>query len=270
MKQRLISAAVGLVILAAVLFLYDTPVLTIALAFLSGVAVYELLAATRYLPSRAGGLLCALFAGSSIFLLKYDGDSYFFFLTLFWTALVAYMLMAHRRFSFVQLSISAFTSMAVPLSFATVFALSDMEQEGPIYLLLVCVAAWVTDAAAFFVGKAVGKRKMAPHISPNKTIEGAIGGLAATAIIFPLVCYGYAHLALTNGSVSLLNALLIGLLCAFFGMMGDLFASAIKRETGIKDYGRIMPGHGGVMDRFDSFLFVAPSLFFLIHLFPIF
>lgn len=265
MKKRVISGAVGIVLLVFILTLYNTPVLTAALALLSGIAVYEVLIPTHYMTSKAGGVLCALFAGVSIFVVESHKEVYLFTLVLFLAVLIASALLSHRRFSFQQICVCAFIVVAIPLSFSTVLQMKEM-----IYLILVCVAAWVTDMGAYFVGRAFGKRKMAHNISPNKTVEGAIGGLISAGVLFPLTCYIYCRVASVSMDFSIVNAIIIGLLCAFFGMMGDLFASLIKRETGIKDFGKIMPGHGGIMDRFDSFLFVAPTLFYLVKILPIF
>lgn len=265
MKQRVISAAVGIVLLVIVLSLYDTPVLTAALACITAIAVYEVLVSTHYLPTKSGGVLCALFAGASVFMIQHGEALYLPAVVLFVAVLIGCALKFHRQFSFQQLTVCVFTATAIPLAFSTI-----LMMDGIIYLILTCIAAWVTDMGAFFVGRAFGKRKLAPEISPYKTVEGAIGGLACAGIIFPAVCYGYWHFSHLGAGLSLSHAVLIGVVCAVTGMMGDLFASVIKRQTGIKDFGKIMPGHGGVMDRFDSFLFVAPTLYFLSRLFPIF
>ena len=270
LKQRLISAVVGIGLLAGVLILYNTYVLIAALAILSAIAVYELLVNTKFLTSRADGIICSLYAGCCIFLIKQGVKFYVLALIAFWVILILCKLAFHKQFTFLQLTVCVFAATAIPLSFATVMMMIHSKQEGPIYFILACIAAWVTDSAAFIVGNLCGKRKIAPEISPNKTLEGVIGGLVATGILFPLACYGYWRFALPHIKFSFSNALIVGLVCAFSGMLGDLFASTIKRETGIKDFGNIMPGHGGVMDRFDSFLFVAPTLYFLIQLIPIF
>ncbi len=269
MKQRLITAAVGLAVLFVVLYFFDTPVLTAALAVLSGIAVYEVLITPRYLTTRVGGLFCALFAGGSVFLLSVEKRFYFLALLFFLIILFALMLLFHETFSFSALSVCAFTCVVLPLSFSTIFMMRNAGQDGLFYLILVCIAAWVTDSAAYFIGRAFGKHKMSPKLSPHKTVEGAIGGVVVTGILFPLFCFGYWKLFRETMDFSLLHAVIVGLLCTLSGMAGDLFASAIKRQTGVKDFGKIMPGHGGVMDRFDSFLFVAPTLCLLLWAFPI-
>ena len=120
-------------------------------------------------------------------------------------------------------------------------------------MLFVAVCVWATDTFAYLIGRTVGKHKLAPRLSPGKTVEGALGGLLGA------VCAGMAfghwiHLSLATG-------LAVGAIAGTVGQIGDLFESALKRELGIKDFGRLLPGHGGVLDRFDSLLFVAPCAF---------
>jgi len=116
------------------------------------------------------------------------------------------------------------------------------------FLTLFCV--WATDSFAFFVGKKWGKRKLAPSVSPNKTVEGALGGLAAALVVGAL----FGQILLGKP----VAGLLIGAIAGIFGQLGDLFESALKRNIGVKDLGGIIPGHGGILDRFDSLLFAAP------------
>jgi phosphatidate cytidylyltransferase len=115
---------------------------------------------------------------------------------------------------------------------------------------------WATDSCAFFVGKAIGKNKLAPKFSPHKTVEGAIGGMCG-GILFGAVA---GQLLLGN----IRGGLIVGLIAGVLGQIGDIFESAIKREIGVKDLGTIMPGHGGVLDRFDSLLFVGPMVALLL------
>lgn len=121
---------------------------------------------------------------------------------------------------------------------------------GEALVLLTALCVWATDSFALFVGRAMGRRKLAPRLSPGKTVEGALGGLVASLLVGAL--FGAWILESLN------VGLIIGLIAGVFGQVGDLFASALKREAGIKDFGRLLPGHGGVLDRFDSLLFVAP------------
>jgi phosphatidate cytidylyltransferase len=122
--------------------------------------------------------------------------------------------------------------------------------RGAWVMLCVAVCVWSTDTFAFFTGKAIGNHKLAPKLSPGKTMEGFIGGLLGAVIAGALFGH-WIGLAWANGAV-------IGAIAGLIGPLGDLFESGLKRELGIKDFGNLMPGHGGVLDRFDSLMFVAP------------
>ena len=128
-------------------------------------------------------------------------------------------------------------------------------------LLYVSICVWASDTLAYFAGRSLGRHKLAPTLSPNKTVEGALGGLCG-AITTGAVFGYWIHLPMLHG-------LVVGLLAGVLGPLGDLFESALKRELGIKDFGTLMPGHGGALDRIDSMLFVVPVayvyLVFLIH-----
>lgn len=130
--------------------------------------------------------------------------------------------------------------------------LTALRARGVSVLLFTAICVWTTDSAALFVGRAYGRQKLAPVLSPHKTAEGAIGGFIG-ALIVGAVCGVWFFSSWSVG-------LLVGALVGTIGQMGDLFESALKREAGIKDFGSILPGHGGILDRFDSFLFVAPAV----------
>ena len=140
---------------------------------------------------------------------------------------------------------------------------SLMKEEAfvnPNYLLiLTIVATFSTDTFAYFVGKAIGKRKLCPAISPKKTIAGSIGGGVASLILVTVL--GFVLNWVYNISINPIHFVLIGLLGGTFSQIGDLTASAIKRYCGLKNYGNIMPGHGGILDRIDSLLFVLPVVY---------
>ncbi|MCL2855566.1 MAG: phosphatidate cytidylyltransferase [Defluviitaleaceae bacterium] len=143
-----------------------------------------------------------------------------------------------------------------------IFAVVVMRQQLGLYLAwMIFIAAWGSDTGAYFCGKAFGKRKLVPKLSPNKTVAGSVGGAITAAVLS--VTYGVIlhHLGIWefgNLTIGLLSFAAFGLLGAIFAQCGDLAASAIKRHVGIKDFGQLIPGHGGILDRFDSILFVAP------------
>jgi len=139
-------------------------------------------------------------------------------------------------------------------------SVSVIRQVYDLWLVwLIFIAAWGCDTGAYFVGRAIGKRKLAPVISPKKTVEGAIGGvvIAASLCVLYALILNHFEIWLFDSHYYLWFAA-FGAFGAVLGQAGDLSASAVKRKVGIKDYGNIMPGHGGVLDRFDSIIFVAP------------
>lgn len=128
---------------------------------------------------------------------------------------------------------------------------------GAALALTTAIAVWLTDTGAYFVGRARGRRRLAQNVSPNKTVEGALGGLAGGALGGVAAGWLLAH--------NPLMGLVAGMVAGTIGQMGDLFESAMKRELGLKDLGAIMPGHGGVLDRFDSLLFAAPAVYLALY-----
>ena len=170
-----------------------------------------------------------------------------------------------------------FTSIASSIAFAAyvlfcIYSIVRLKYIMPIesygydaaFLVLLCAGiAWGGDSMAYFAGYFFGKHKMAPKLSPKKTIEGAVGGIAGSIVIALLMTYVYSLTPYSANSVvsdigkNWIFLVIFAAVGSFVGIVGDLFASAVKRQQGIKDYGNIMPGHGGVLDRFDSFFLVA-------------
>lgn len=159
----------------------------------------------------------------------------------------------NKNYNIKEISINVLIGLYVPYSLIHISFL-----EGNILVWLIFIIAFSTDTFAYFSGRLFGKRKLAPTLSPNKTIEGAIGGLIGS-----LVCTIIFVQVFDLGNISLYAAL--GVICSIVSMIGDLAASKMKREIGIKDYGNIMPGHGGVLDRFDSIILISPLIFNFIN-----
>lgn len=149
-----------------------------------------------------------------------------------------------------------------------ILAIIRDKEYGAYIVVLIFLSASTTDTFAYFVGKAIGKHKLAPHLSPNKTIEGSVGGSLISTLVFlacALIFDNYFNVFEVT-STSVIIILLVGLLASIVSQLGDLSASAIKRITGIKDYGHLIPGHGGIMDRMDSTLFTAPALYIILYI----
>ncbi|MDO4710571.1 MAG: phosphatidate cytidylyltransferase [Peptostreptococcaceae bacterium] len=163
----------------------------------------------------------------------------------------AYMIIM-RKIRIEDLMVTLLGFVYIPVFLSHINLLSNM---GSIYVWLVFIFAWVSDTSAYFSGVFFGKRKLIPQISPKKTIEGSIGGILGT-VIFTVV---FAMAFKEQNPMYFVPLAIIG---SIFSQLGDLFASAIKRQLQIKDYGNIIPGHGGVLDRFDSILFTAPLTYY--------
>ena len=172
---------------------------------------------------------------------------------------VAMIIIGNLYVAYLMLHIILVRSMTVELEY-------EIIDVGQMFIWLVFVGAIATDTFAYFTGFFFGKRKLWPDVSPKKTVEGAIGGTLGCGGSF--VVYGLIlEYLLPQFEVSLLLMFMLGLLCALAAQLGDLVASVIKRQYGVKDFGKILPGHGGVLDRFDSILFVAPVVYlFILHI----
>lgn len=159
--------------------------------------------------------------------------------------------------SFAHLILLRFTDDAVMIE----TAMGSISAGGAL-LWVAFVGTWASDTFAFFVGSRIGKHKLCPTISPGKTVEGFIGGIVGTILLL----VGLAHLF----HFSILHMSILGVCIAIVATIGDLVESSIKRLTGIKDSGQLLPGHGGALDRFDSIMFTVPFVYYYIHLFKLY
>lgn len=164
--------------------------------------------------------------------------------------------------------VGCFSSMVIIRYTNANIGMNDTSVEGKYVYLLAFLGAWVCDTFAYFVGRFLGKHKLIPEISPKKTIEGSIGGILFTIGGFAL--YGLIVNNAFGQSLSYLKLCVLGLILSIVSQIGDLLASSIKRQYDIKDYGNLFPGHGGVLDRFDSVMLTAPTLFVISVIFRLF
>lgn len=269
MKTRIISAIAGLVLLFAVLFLFETAVLDIAVAALSVMAVYEMINAVGLAGKKRFTAVCAIFAAffSSRFFMAFISESVFIEL-LFGIVVLIYVLADHKEIKATEAAFAFFFTVFIPRAFLTILIFRDYGN--PVSYLLVgtsLAVAWLNDTCAYFSGYFFGKRKLCPEISPKKTVEGAIGGVFGDVVVCSILAFAFSKV--TGCPINWVSFVIFVPFGAIAAIFGDLCASIIKRQLGIKDYGKIMPGHGGVMDRFDSWIFVAPLLYIWNMYFPI-
>jgi len=167
----------------------------------------------------------------------------------------------HEKISPQDVMINIFGFFYVGILLSHVY-LVRAHEFGAYFVWFIFISAWACDTCAYFSGMLFGKRKLAPNLSPKKTIEGAIGGTLGAAVIGGI----YGHFISIDAGINLvILGAIIGFVGAIFAQFGDLSASAIKRHLGIKDYGNLIPGHGGILDRFDSVIFTAPMVYLVLR-----
>ena len=270
MVKRILVAVVCIPLLLALIY-GVSPVypwaLCLLMAALSMIAVHEVLWSTGFLKhARISGYSIVL-AGLIPFWVYYDGGSLSALCGLFVyvVLLFAEAIAAHKRISLEKLGGAFFLTLVIPYFLSSFLRIRQMEHWQWL-VLLPLVSAFLSDAFALFAGMAFGKHKLAPELSPKKTWEGAAGGFLGATV--STVIYGAVLRFGFDVPVDYLCLALYGALGSIFSQLGDLAFSYIKREYGLKDFGNIFPGHGGVLDRFDSVIFCAPLTELLIRFLP--
>lgn len=265
LKQRIITGA-ALVVALIVILILGTPFVEIAIALLASIAVMELFGAVK-LSGNKILMIVSVIGTVGLVAVQYFGAHFFNPVMYVYILALFLIYMANmNRFSFEEIAKTFFITIYVAFMFAHIILVRNMEY-GNFLIWVVLIGAFVTDTAALFGGKFFGRHKLCPKLSPKKTVEGSISGILGCVIctlIFCLICnIGFGL------EINYLWAVVIGLGASIVSQLGDLSASCIKRQFGIKDYGKIFPGHGGVMDRFDSLFFVAPFVYYMLLIQPI-
>lgn len=268
MKTRVI-VAVALLPLLLIVVLALPPVWTAVLvAAMSVVAVWELLHETG-LVSHGRLIAYSAILAAAVCFWSFFGCPMTWALAgllLYFAAVFCEMLAAHARLRFESVAVSAFGALVVPLCLSALVRILILP-DGKFYIMVAFILAFTADSGAYFAGRAFGKHKLAPVISPKKTVEGSIGGIFSSVLF--MLLYGLVLQLAFDRSFRYVWAVLYGILGALGSMLGDLTFSVIKRQVGIKDYGKLLPGHGGILDRFDSMTVVAPLTEVLILLVPL-
>lgn len=274
MKSRIITGVVGGGLLLAILLLCPDICLNIAFVLVCALAMYEVLIVTRFVEHK--GLMAAAVAFSMLtpfFLETTSRYPAFIVILLFVLGLAFVQVLYHETLRVERTGFVFFVSIIVPIALSCTPYLQTLSRvHGRFYVFLAFIIPWMCDIGAYFVGTFLGKHKMCPKISPKKTVEGAVGGVIGALLLLLGVAYLLSHGFAMLGSpieVDYLRLALISPLLSLTSMVGDLSASVIKRQCGIKDFGSIMPGHGGVLDRFDSVLFVMPLVYIIARHLPL-
>jgi len=258
MKQRIITAIIALIIFIPTIIYGQIPF--VALTFLiASIGLYEFIRTSKLSSFLLPSIVSVLFLW---IILLYSQDLSFSFLTgkieslflVLMILLLSYTVLSKNKFSFANAGTMLLGTIYISISFYLFITVREMGLQ---YLLFVLFIIWTTDTGAYFSGRFLGKRKLWPAISPNKTIEGAIGGFVLSIVV------GLIFSMISSLDLPLGLLLLYAGVISITGQLGDLVASALKRHFAVKDFGHILPGHGGILDRFDSLLFVLPILYVL-------
>ncbi len=267
MKTRIISAAVLLPLFLIVIWVLPKLFFALLLGVMAAIGAYELLCGTglvRHMRLVAYSMAAA-FAVSLWCYLGSQPAWGLLGLLVFVTALFAEMMANHVKLGFDKVALCVAAGALVPYLFSALVRIHGGEL-GRQLIVVPLILTFVPDSGAYFAGRFFGKHKLAPVISPKKTVEGAIGGAAAAVVgmlVYALVMSMAFHREVNYGF-----ALVYGIVGSAASVFGDLMFSVIKRQTGIKDYGNLIPGHGGILDRFDSMMMVAPLAEVLLILLP--
>ena len=269
MKIRIISGVVGVVLAVLVLILHHTFVFPLVVAALICIALYELFRAGKCLHCRISIGAGFLYGAAIPFLQFYGNYTAIVGITFLCViAMFAEMVLLHKHVTYQETLFIAAITLLVSNSLNMLTKLLHGSAYGLACVILALSSAWIADTGAYFAGTFFGKHKLCPEISPKKTIEGFFGGIAADIIV--MVAFALVYCLITSARVHYLWLIFAAVVCAVISVLGDLSASVLKRQQGIKDFGNIMPGHGGVMDRFDSVLFTVPAFYALECMYPIF
>ncbi|MBB6452890.1 phosphatidate cytidylyltransferase [Salirhabdus euzebyi] len=260
MKERIITAIIGLIIFIPII-IYGDWLFQLAVFLLASASLLELLRMKKIRVFSWASLI-SLFI---LWTLLYDksvirfSDSYMLTKTeiiiIGVLILLAYTVLVKNRFTYDEVGFIVVSVIYVGIGF---YFLIQTREAGLVYIAYVFLVIWATDTGAYFVGRAIGKKKLWPIISPKKTIEGFYGGIVLAVIVAAILQFLYPF------HESMLIVILVTMILSIVGQIGDLVESAIKRFYDVKDSGSVLPGHGGILDRFDSLIFMMPVLH-LIH-----
>ena len=268
MKKRVIAAIVLLPLLLVVVLALPKFCTAILFGLAAAVASYELLYGTGIVKS----LRLNLYAMTSAFWMVLWcglGIGYVWLLLgimVLWGLLFMEVMLSGMKLPFEKVSACFVGGLLLPLLLGSLVRIHALEQ-GRALVLVPFAVAFLSDSGAYFVGLKFGKHKLAPNISPKKTVEGMVGGVLGAVVGLGIFCL---VLQLFFGfTINYLYVLIYGLVGSLGGVFGDLCFSAVKRQTGIKDYGKLIPGHGGILDRFDSMIVAGPLVEALLLLLPL-
>ena len=282
MKQRIITGVLAALLAISLLVVIGfgfTEYLSFVAAIFSSIAAYEVMRVSKC-KNKVLTVVSCIVSAFVPFYIAFDLAALIpvstgVVIAVYVIAMLLIMLKWYDQTRFEHVALSLFASLAIPSSIMTIYKIDELcsahpelFQRSQIVFMLLCAmyAAWLCDTFAYFFGSKLGKHKLSPKISPKKSVEGAVGGVVGTTVVSVITYVICEIFFFENGTVKVWMVIpAVAFLCVI-GMCGDLSASVIKRNFGEKDFGNLFPGHGGVLDRIDSFLFTMPSLYVLLSI----
>lgn len=277
MKKRIITGVLAALLAISLLVVIGfgyTKYLSFVVSVFSAIGAYEVLRVSQCKNKVLAGVSCAVAALVPVYI-AFDLASVIpvstgVLITAVVIGMLLIMLRMYDKTRFEHVALALFGSLAIPSSIMTTYKIDllcseypELFQRSQIVFIILCTmyAAWFCDTCAYFVGRKFGKRKLAPRISPKKSVEGAIGGVAGVVVLSVITYIICDVFYFVNDTIKVWMVIPAVIFLCVIGMCGDLSASVIKRNFGEKDFGNLFPGHGGVLDRIDSFLFTMPAAY---------
>ena len=270
MKTRVITAIVMIAVFIPFFIFSHTIAFPIFASLLAAIGVFEMqgcIGSKKHLLISVPSVIIAVCIP---FIARYFSQNILSYMFIVSFAIITYTFVisvfSKHKYAVETAAISSSTTVYISFGFASIVLLRDLEFGRYVYFLAFIIP-WITDTFAYFCGRAFGKHKLIPDVSPKKTVEGSIGG-TIFAILITLI-YGFVISKATVAVPNYLGIAVVAFIVSLLSQCGDLIMSLIKRKFEIKDYGKIFPGHGGILDRFDSIIATAPFIYFLGEFVPI-
>ena len=274
MKQRIITAAIGICIILPCIIFSNTIIFDIFIALCCAIATFEIINCTRKIGNSALTIPSLLLAFVIPFLVRRFEIDYtkliLVFSVIYFIYVISLSLFSKGKFKITDATIIVCMVIYMLVGFTSLIYIRDVVRAddgtnvGIYYLLAALLSAWIPDSGAYFVGIKYGKTKLIPDVSPKKTVEGLLGGIATNVLVF--IIYSIVINTIFNVKLNAILLILLSILLTLVSVIGDLLASLVKRYYNIKDYGNLLPGHGGIMDRFDSVLSTSLVTFVIVLL----
>lgn len=279
LKPRLLTAIIGIVVLLGIIILSELwrPLVTILLALTTMLVIGEYLYGHKLLKTYLVSIPCMIFGSLSCLLIGLNPlkDTKFVYLLFFVFIITEFIVIivnhekGREKIVYSDLTYALIGTLIITFGTASIAYLCKTGLSLSFYFVVIFALPWMADTGGFFVGSAFGKHKLCPKISPKKTVEGAAGGVIFCVLAAILIGFIFQFLITPDYTVRFIPLIIIGAFGAVLSIVGDLSFSLIKRSLNIKDYGNIIPGHGGLLDRLDSVLFTVPVVLIINTFLPI-